>query len=563
MSTYLNPDAVKDYSITSVKLAAGVVPTDASIAEMGYIKTDASIAAMGYTKNAGTITGITMNGESQGTTGVVNLGNVVTGNAKIFYGTCATAAATVDKVVTCETFAAEDLVKGALVFVTFDNTNSGAVASLTLNVNSTGAKPIKKSYTGTAVSNLTNVGELKSNVTYLFTYDGTNWVCMTLDYNTNTTYSEMTQAEIDAGTGTTGRRMTPAILRDNFYTETEVNSLLDAKADTSTAISSLNLAIDPTTYQITLSGTKADGSTFTVQNVIDLPLESVVVDGSYNNTTKKVVLTLQNGSTVEFSVADLVAGLQSEITSANKLSADLIQDGTTNKTVTQTEKDDWNNNTVHKSGEETITGKKIFDNADLVMKNGSTSGVVTTPSIYFQVGTANDQRSDWKISARSSNAGTFSDYISIDKVKDGSTSNIVKINEYYTETNYILINKLYDSTSLPISLETDSGYTEDNETYGALYLSSGNNYNLTNSVVIDGIKTPNNSSTRYDYTAANRKYVDDAVSNVLPAVTASDNGKVLMVVNGAWSMVTPVSIYSGSEAPNNSQGINGDIYLQV
>ena len=34
--------------------------------------------------------------------------------------------------------------------------------------------------------------------------------------------------------------------------------------------------------------------------------------------------TLQNGNTVDFSVADLVAGLQSEITSNNKLSADLL-----------------------------------------------------------------------------------------------------------------------------------------------------------------------------------------------------------------------------------------------
>ena len=34
----------------------------------------------------------------------------------------------------------------------------------------------------------------------------------------------------------------------------------------------------------------------------------------------KVDLTLQSGSTIEFSVADLVSGLQSEITSNNKLS---------------------------------------------------------------------------------------------------------------------------------------------------------------------------------------------------------------------------------------------------
>lgn len=217
MPTYINPNAVRDHSITSVKLADDVIPTDASI------------AAMGYTKNQGTITGITMNGESQGTTGVVNLGNVVTGNAKIFYGTCATAAATVNKVVTCETFTAEDLVKGALIFVTFDYTNSGAVGSLTMNVNSTGPKSIKKLYNVAADSNLSDAGELKANKTYLFGYDGTYWVCMTLDYNSNTTYSSMTQDEINAGTGTTGRRITPNLLRANFYTETEVDSLLDAR----------------------------------------------------------------------------------------------------------------------------------------------------------------------------------------------------------------------------------------------------------------------------------------------------------------------------------------------
>lgn len=112
---------------------------------------------------------------------------------------------------------------------------------------------------------------------------------------------------------------------------------VSGKADASAAIGTLSLAIDNTNYQITLSGTKVDGTTFTVSNVIDLPLESVVVNGSYNNTTKKVVLTLQNGNTVDFSVADLVAGLQSEITSTNKLSADLISDGTTNKVYTATE----------------------------------------------------------------------------------------------------------------------------------------------------------------------------------------------------------------------------------
>lgn len=51
--------------------------------------------------------------------------------------------------------------------------------------------------------------------------------------------------------------------------------------------------------------------------------------------------------------------------------------------------------------------------------------------------------------------------------------------------------------------------------------------------------------------------------NALPVVSSSDNGKVLQVVNGVWTLVSPVTLYSGSSTPNNSQGNNGDLYLQV
>ena len=73
--------------------------------------------------------------------------------------------------------------------------------------------------------------------------------------------------------------------------------------------------------------------------VIDLPLESVVVSGEYDATNKKVILTLEDGSTIEFSVADLISGLQSEINANNKLSSDFVDDtNNTHKFVTAEEK---------------------------------------------------------------------------------------------------------------------------------------------------------------------------------------------------------------------------------
>lgn len=89
---------------------------------------------------------------------------------------------------------------------------------------------------------------------------------------------------------------------------------------------SLEMSIDSTTYVVTTTLKDQDGNTLGTSQTVDLPLESVVVSGSYDSVNKKVVLTLQNGSTVEFSVADLVSGLQSEITSTNKLSSDLVDD---------------------------------------------------------------------------------------------------------------------------------------------------------------------------------------------------------------------------------------------
>ena len=127
----------------------------------------------------------------------------------------------------------------------------------------------------------------------------------------------------------------------NFITR-NVNNLVNYTLKTNTG-SLIDLEINQTTYVVTLSLKDQDGNVIST-DTIDLPLENVVVSGRYDNTTKKVILTLENGSEVDFSIADLVSGLQSEITSQNKLASDLIDDSNSgNKFVTSSEKQTWNN----------------------------------------------------------------------------------------------------------------------------------------------------------------------------------------------------------------------------
>jgi len=121
----------------------------------------------------------------------------------------------------------------------------------------------------------------------------------------------------------------------------DVNNLTNYTLKTATG-SLIDLEINQSTYVVTLTLKDIDGNVIST-DTIDLPLESVVVGGSYDATNKKIVLTLENGNTVDIPVGDLIAGLQTEITSQNKLSSDLIDDSNSgNKFVNTSEKNSWN-----------------------------------------------------------------------------------------------------------------------------------------------------------------------------------------------------------------------------
>ena len=123
----------------------------------------------------------------------------------------------------------------------------------------------------------------------------------------------------------------------NASTDKVINLVIPTQASDVNALpdstkygASLSLTINSSTFVVTAQLKDQDGGNLGSAQTIDLPLESVVVNGSYDSVNKKIILTLEDGNTIDIPVGDLVAGLQSEITVDNKLASDLVDD--TNQT---------------------------------------------------------------------------------------------------------------------------------------------------------------------------------------------------------------------------------------
>lgn len=70
----------------------------------------------------------------------------------------------------------------------------------------------------------------------------------------------------------------------------------------------LNVSMDTTDYVLTLKLLDKNENVIDIKSV-DLPLEELVISGSYDATNKKIVLTLKSGQTIEIPVTNLLAGL--------------------------------------------------------------------------------------------------------------------------------------------------------------------------------------------------------------------------------------------------------------
>lgn len=76
--------------------------------------------------------------------------------------------------------------------------------------------------------------------------------------------------------------------------------------------SKITLTIDNTTYQMYATLKDKNNNTISTSDVIDLPIEQLVMSVDYDDTTKEIVIELQNGEITRVPVGALISGLVSE-----------------------------------------------------------------------------------------------------------------------------------------------------------------------------------------------------------------------------------------------------------
>lgn len=309
--------------------------------------------------------------------------------------------------------------------------------------------------------------------------------------------SQTQQAAVDSGIDSTkvGQIATNNTNIGNIQAVIPVEATSNNQlSDKASAVGSIELSINSSTYVVTLQAKNVNGENIGNAQTIDLPLESVVVSGSYDDNTKKVILTLQSGSTIEFSIADLVSGLQTEITSENKLSADLVEDGITNKVYTATEQTKLSGieagaevNDVNSVNSK--TGVVVLD-ADDISDTNTTNKFVTT-----------SEKNSWSAKQDSINANNK---LSSDFIDDTNATNkfVTSAEKSQITTNSNNISGIKDGTTIDSFGDVETALSGKQDT-----LTAGTNITIQNNVISAFGGTEVETLTDYE--------VQDAVWEVL------------------------------------------------
>lgn len=105
-----------------------------------------------------------------------------------------------------------------------------------------------------------------------------------------------------------------------------IKDLIEQGGGGTSDVQGLVLTMNPTTYVITAYLIDGEGQQVGQSQSVDIPLESTIVNASYDNTTKIITFTLTSGASLQVPIGDIIYGLQPLIDAQHKLPASLVDD---------------------------------------------------------------------------------------------------------------------------------------------------------------------------------------------------------------------------------------------
>ena len=304
----------------------------------------------------------------------------------------------------------------------------------------------------------------------------------------------------------------------------------------------LLFSVDPSTYVLTIKLLDKLNNVLST-GTVDLPIESLVMNVSYDAETKSITLTLQNGEKVSFSVSALVEGLVSEDT-FNQRIEQLKKDLRTELTQTITDDanssfnqnvknktDSFNENSSLKTNEfNNNAAQKTLDyNNNCISKTNSFNQNSTQKLTEF-----NDNYTS-KLNSFNSNAD-----LRMDEYNANADNKIAEYNEYSQELN----NKIVSTRNELERVKNDVLETgTDTDTYIHLEDSAMAEYQ---ELEVDGV-CEQETTQGYNVLDLSKKPYNES-SSVLNGATVTENSGILTVdttnatdnavIRSKWEMYT-------------------------
>lgn len=148
-----------------------------------------------------------------------------------------------------------------------------------------------------------------------------------------------------AGKGTATK--IPQITTNNLGQVINIAEIpIDAMSSSTRYGANLQMSLDSLTYLLTLQLVDQTGQVLGTPQYVNLPLESMIVDATYNSVTRQLIITLSNGQQLVIPIADMLDGLVPETRTIAGLSleSDISVDALTATMFTitsHTDEEDW------------------------------------------------------------------------------------------------------------------------------------------------------------------------------------------------------------------------------